>query len=142
MRQAWITGEVFKNIFPIPHAVFQLGLTANELLVYLYLHYCRGLHSGKCWPSYSTIGKAVGMDKKTVRKHVCTLVDQGLIETENTTVYWGGHRYNGNLLYTLKPMKQVLKERDDALLAELRLAELRRKASQKVAAQNIPRLKQ
>lgn len=38
-KQVWITGEVFEAVFPVPNAVFQLGLKAGELLVYLYLHY-------------------------------------------------------------------------------------------------------
>ena len=45
-KQAWITGEVFDAVFPLPNAVFQLDLKAGELLVYLYLHYQKGVRSG------------------------------------------------------------------------------------------------
>ena len=143
MKQTWLTGEVFQNIFPIPRAVFDLGLGPGDLLVYVYLLYRKNSRSGKCWPSYRDIGKAVGLDRKTIRKHVCSLVDVGLVETENTTVRWGGHTYNGNLCYTLIPIKDVLARRNKALLAELKLAEQRRKAAQKLSAlQKRPRLKQ
>ena len=89
MKQTWLTGEMFQNIFPIPRAVFDFGLGPGDLLVYVYLLYRKNSRSGKCWPSYRDIGKAVGLDRKTIRKHVCSLVDAGLVETENTTVRWG-----------------------------------------------------
>lgn len=135
MKQEWLTGEVFENVFPLPNEVFQLGLKPGELLVYIYLLYCKNMKSGECWPSYSTIGKAVGMTKKTVRKHVCALVDKGLIQTENTTVRWkDGLAYNGNLRYTFRPIKEVLKERERQMLAELKLAAAQRKWDERVKA--------
>lgn len=142
-KQKWLTGEVFDALFPLPNDVFQLGLKGGDLLVYIYLQYQKGVRSGQCWPSYSTIGAAVGMSRKTVRKHVCALVDKGLMQTENTTVRWeDGHVYNGNLLYTLTPIQQVMKEREDELLAGLKLAAAQRKWDQKVAAMapglNVP----
>lgn len=77
-KQTWLTDEMFDAVFPLPNAVFQLGLKAGELLVYIYLHYQKGVRSGQCWPSYATIGRAVGMGRKTVQKHVWSLVDKGL----------------------------------------------------------------
>ena len=132
MKQEWITGEVFEAVFPLPNEVFQLGLKAGDLLVYIYLQYQKGVRSGQCWPSYATIGKAVGMSRKTVQKHICALVDKGLIQTENTTVRWkDGRTCNGNLLYTITPVGQVLKEREKELLAQLTVAETQRKWAQR-----------
>lgn len=133
MKQTWITGEVFNAVFPLPNEVFQLGLKAGDLLVYIYLQYQKGVRSGQCWPSYATIGAAVGMSRKTVQKHVCALVNKGLIQTEDTTIRRkNGLVYNGSLLYTLKPIKQVLREREKEMLAELKLAEAQRKWARKV----------
>ena len=127
-KQAWITGEVFDAVFSLPNAVFHLGLKAGELLVYLYLHYQKGVRSGQCWPSYATIGSAVGMGRKTVQKHVRSLIDAGLIQAEDTTIRRrDGRSYNGSLLYTVKPIEQILKEREKKFLAELKLAEAQRK---------------
>ena len=135
MKQEWLTGEVFNAVFPLPNEVFQLGLKAGDLLVYIYLQYQKGARSGQCWPSYATIGKAVGMSRKTVQKHIGVLVDKGLIQAENTTVRRrNGRTYNGNLLYTIKPIKQVLKGREKELLAGLKLAEAQRKWAEKVNA--------
>lgn len=58
-KRTWLTGEVFDAVFPVPNEVFQLGLQSGELLVYIYLHYQKGVRSGQCWPSYATIGAAV-----------------------------------------------------------------------------------
>lgn len=135
MKQKWLTREVFNAVFSLPNEVFQLGLKAGDLLVYIYLQYQKGVRSNQCYPSYATIGNAVGMSRKTVEKHVSALVDKGLIQAENTTVHWkDGRTYNGNLLYTIKPIKQVLKEREKELLADLKLAEAQRKWVEKVNA--------
>ncbi len=139
MKQEWLTGEVFEAVFPLPNEVFQLGLKSGELLVYIYLQYQKSVGSGQCYPSYATIGEAVGMTRKTVQKHIGALADKGLIHTENTSVRWkDGHVYNGNLLYTLTPIRQVLKERERELLTELKLAEAQRKWAEKINAM-LPR---
>lgn len=131
-KQAWITGEVFEAVFPLPNAVFQLGLKGGELLVYLYLHYQKGVRSGQCWPSYATIGKAVGMGRKTVQKHIHSLVDAALIQAEDTTIRRrDGRSYNGSLLYTVKSIEQILKEREKALLVELKLAKAQRRRNRR-----------
>ena len=49
-KRDWLTGEVFDAVFPVPNEVFQLGLKPGELLVYIYLHYQKGVRSGQCWP--------------------------------------------------------------------------------------------
>lgn len=79
-KRTWLTGEVLDAVFPLPNAVFQLDLKGGDLLVYIYLQYQKGVRSGQCWPSYATIGRAVGMSRKTVQKHVYSLVGKGLIQ--------------------------------------------------------------
>ena len=59
-----------KNFFPLPNAIFSLGLSTGELAVYAYLMYCEDRKSHQCWPSYKTIGQAVGMSRNTVQKYV------------------------------------------------------------------------
>ena len=128
MKQEWLTGEVFNAVFPLPNEVFRLGLTANDLLVYIYLQYQKGARSGQCWPSYATIGAAVSMTRKTVQKHVWSLIDKGFIQAESASVRWkDGCIRNGNLLYTVVPISQVLKEREKEFLAQLKVAEAQRK---------------
>lgn len=138
-KQIWLTGEEFDAVFPLPNEVFQLDLKAGELLVYIYLHCQKSVRSGQCWPSYATIGAAVGMSRKTVQRHVCALVDKELVATENTSVFSHGLKVNGNLRYTLKPIRQVLKEREKELLAELKLAETQRKWNQHCLNRDWPR---
>jgi len=87
-----------------------LGLSGGAILVYTYLRYCENRETYQCYPSYKTIGKAVGMSKNTVKKYVDVLRDKGLIETENTSVVTAkGQKRNGNLLYTLRPVEEAVK---------------------------------
>lgn len=138
-KQAWITGEEFDAVFPLPNAVFQLCLKAGELLVYIYLHYQKGARSGQCWPSYATIGAAVGMGRKTVQKHVHSLIDEGVIQAEDTMVRWkNGRSYNGSLLYTVKPIEQILKKHEKEFLAKLKLAEAQRKLDRRCQQRDRP----
>lgn len=101
--------DPLKNTFPFPNEIFILGLCPGELAVYSYLLCCANRKTNQCWPSYKTIGKAVNLSENTVRKHVCSLVDRGLIQTENTTVMTkAGLKRNGNLLYTIPPFQPIL----------------------------------
>ena len=40
----------------------------------------------ECWPSYETIGKAIGKSKSSVKRYVAGLVEKGLITVEPTSV--------------------------------------------------------
>ena len=99
-----------RNSFLMPNEIFALGLSGGAILVYTYLRYCENRETYQCYPSYKTIGKAVGMSKNTVKKYVDILRDKGLIETENTSVVTAkGQKRNGNLLYTLRPVEEAVK---------------------------------
>ena len=99
-----------RNSFLMPNEIFTLGLSGGAILVYTYLRYCENRETYQCYPSYKTIGKAVGMSKNTVKKYVDILRDKGLIETENTSVVTAkGQKRNGNLLYTLRPVEEAVK---------------------------------
>ena len=98
-----------RNSFLMPNEIFALGLSGGAILVYTYLRYCENRETYQCYPSYKTIGKAVGMSKNTVKKYVDVLRDKGLIETENTSVVTAkGQKRNGNLLYTLRPVEEAV----------------------------------
>ena len=91
-QQKWLTGERFNAIFCLPNEVFRLGLQSGDLLVYIYLQYQKGAHSDQCWPSYATIGAAVGMSRKTVQKHIGALINKGLVRAEYTSVFIHGQK--------------------------------------------------
>ena len=98
-----------QSTFPVPNGIFILGLCPGELAVYAFLLHCENHKTHQCWPSYKTIGKAVNLSENTVRKHVCSLVDKGIIQTENTSVMTkAGLKRNGNLLYTIPPFQPIL----------------------------------
>jgi len=70
-----------QNSFPLPHEVFELGLEQGALLVYVYLVYHKSLKHSPNEVSCVAVSKAVGLCEKTVRRHLRTLVNQGLIQT-------------------------------------------------------------
>lgn len=114
--------DPLKNTFPFPNEIFILGLCPGELAVYSYLLCCANRKTGQCWPSYKTIGKAVGMTENTVAKYVGALERKGLIQTGNTTVTTkAGIRRNGNLLYTVSSFQEVLETHYQRQLERLAL---------------------
>ena len=97
------------NFFSLPNEVFLLGLSAGELSVYSFLKRCENRKTHQCWPSIRTIGEAVGMSENTVRKYIRQLEERGLITTEPTEVITkSSGRRNGNLLFTLRPIQEVI----------------------------------
>ena len=110
-----------QNYFTTHNEIFSLGLSPGEFAVYSFLCRCENSRTHQCWPSYSTIGTATRMSTNTVRKHVCALVDKGLVRTEDTTVRTrNGLRRNGNLRYTILPLEKVLEDRRQASLQKIR----------------------
>ena len=95
------------NYFVVPNAIYNLGLSSGAIATYGYLSACENRNRNSsdrytCHPSMSTIGRAIGRDRKTVAKYVDELVEAGLILTEPTKVTTAdGLRWNGNLKYTL-----------------------------------------
>ena len=111
------------DFFPLPKAIFRLGLDAGEIAIYAYLMYCEDRKTFQCHPSYATIGEAVGMSNNTVKKYVESLERKGFIYTQPTKVKTrDGRVHNGSLLYTIEPIKPI----EDAYFEkQLRAAEAR-----------------
>lgn len=57
------------------------------------------------------LGNAVGMSKNTVRKYVDSLIEKRLITAEPTSVITQkGEKRNGNLCYTIRPIREALEQ--------------------------------
>ena len=107
--QQWPKRDPDKNYFKVPNEVFHIGLSYPEISVYCYLLSMEDRETYQCYPSYKTIGKALGMSENTVSKYVRSLEEKGLIRTEPTMVRSkDGRPLNGNLLYTIRPIPGVL----------------------------------
>lgn len=62
------------------------------------------------------------MSVNTVCKHVCELVNKGLIRTENTSVITrNGLKHNGSLLYTILDVRPVLEKAHQRKIQNLKL---------------------
>ncbi len=124
-----------KNFFPLPNEIFSLELSSGELAVYSYLLYCEDRKTYRCWPSYRTIGKAVGMSVNTVRKYVAMLEERGLIVTEPTAITTkDGMKRNGSLLYTIRPIREAVELHNQRQLRQLEETTERMRVAQKLAA--------
>lgn len=132
----WQKPDPVKNYYPVPKVICQLGLSPGEIAVYSFLLFCEDRKTYQCYPSYRTIGDAVGMSRNTVCKYVRSLEEKGLIRTERTTVTLkDGRKRNGSLLYTILPVEQVLAQHNQHQLHLAEMAAERHRAQQKLAAQ-------
>ncbi len=101
--------KAYKNYFPLPNVIFSLGLSPGEIAVYSFLLYCEDRKTYQCYPSYKTIGRAVGMSTNTVCKYITGLAEKGFISIENTSVITkSGLKRNGSLRYTIRPIQEVV----------------------------------
>ena len=126
----------YRDGFFLPNELFQLGLDYGELAVYSFLKRCENRKTHQCWPSIKTIGEAVGMSENTVRKYIRQLEERGLITTEPTEVITKSS--GGNLLFTLRPIGEVIDQHYDRQLAELELATERQRVAKLLRARESP----
>ena len=127
------------NFFSLPNEVFLLGLSPGELAVYSFLQRCENRKTHQCWPSIKTIGKAVGMSENTVRKYIRQLEERGLIVTEPTEVITkSSGRRNGNLLFTLRPIQEVVNEYYARQLENVELAAERQRIAKLTQERETP----
>ena len=119
-RSLWPTRDSVKDYFPLPKEIFLLNLSAAEIAIYAYLLFCEDRQTFQCWPSYRKIGEAVGLSPNTIRKHVRSLEERGLLITEPTQVVTkGGCKRNGNLLFTIRPIQAALQQDYDRQMQKL-----------------------
>ena len=129
----------YRDGFFLPNELFQLGLDYGELAVYSFLKRCENRKTHQCWPSIKTIGQAVRMSENTVRKYIRQLEERGLITAEPTEVITKtGEKRNGNLLFTLRPIREVIDEHYASQLAELELATERQRVAKLLREQENP----
>ena len=125
-----------KNYFTMPNEIFSLGLDASEIAVYAYLRCLKSTY--QCWPSYTTIGNAVGRAKNTVMRYVDALAEKGLISTEPTSVLTrSGIKKNGNLRYTIKPIHEAVEIFHTRQLSAIERTTERRQIQRKLSAVNL-----
>ena len=127
-----------KNYFTMPNEIFSLGMDASESAVYAYLRCLENRRTYQCWPSYTTIGNAVGRAKNTVMRYVDALADKGLISTEPTSVLMrSGIKKNGSLRYTLRPIREAVELFHDRQMAAVERAAERQQIQRKLSAMDM-----
>ena len=77
----------------VPEKIYKLKLTATEINIYQYL--CsRANKQGECFPSQTTIAKAVNMHRSTVNQAIRRLQDKNLLIIEQRRRDNGGTSSN------------------------------------------------
>ena len=128
--------EHVRNCFPVPNVLLDMDLPANAVAVYLYLLRSADRKTNQCHPSEGTIAKRLHLSRNTVAKHVHLLEERGLIITERTSIITRrGIKKNGNLLYTIVPMYEVVERFYERQLTTLESTAERRKVQTKLAEQ-------
>ena len=118
------------NFFSLPNEIFLWGLSSGAFAVYSFLRRCEDRKTSQCWPSIKTIGQAVRMSENTVRKYIRQLEEGRLIASEPTEVITkSSGRRNGNLLFTLSPIGEVIDQHYDRQLEELKLSTERQRVA-------------
>ena len=132
--QQWPKRDPRKNYFLVPNEVFHIGLSHPEISIYCYLLSIENRETYQCWPSYKTIGKALGMCENTVSKYVRSLEEKGLIRTEPTMIRSkDGRPLNGNLLYTIRPIQAAMESFYERQFRQLDEDTARQRASARLA---------
>ena len=126
--------NVADKFFPVPNAIFHLGLSSGEIVVYSYLMYCEDRKTFQCYPSYRTIGSSVGMSVNTVRKYIASLEKKLLITSEWTMVNTrDGRAQNGNMKYTIRPIQEAIDYYEEIQMKRLYAEAARRRAEEALA---------
>ena len=109
LNTPYVKKDTIKNFFPVPNAVFDLGLHHMEINIYAYLLRIEDRRTYQCIVSYPTIARKLGISVNTVAKYVAALEEHGLIRTERTEIITrDGLKRNGCLRYTILPIKNAL----------------------------------
>lgn len=133
----WQKPNPARNYYPMPKVLCQLELSPGEIAVYSFLMFCEDRKTYQCYPSYRTIGEAVGMSRNTVSRYVRLLEEKGLIRTERTTITLkDGRKRNGSLLYTILPPEQAVEQYNQHQLQLAETAAERRRIQQKLTEQS------
>ena len=125
-----------KNFTPLPNEIFSLHLSTGELATYAVLMRLEDPRTYECWPSYETIGKAIGKSKSSVKRYVAGLVEKGLITVEPTSVIMrNGLKKNGNLRYHIRPIREAVEWYTQHQLYLAEAAAERHRVPRKLSAQ-------
>lgn len=109
LNTPYVKKDTTKNFFPVPNAVFDLGLHHMEINIYAYLLRIEDRRTYQCLVSYPTVARKLGISVNTVAKYVAALEEHGLIRTERTEIITrDGLKRNGCLRYTILPIKNAL----------------------------------
>jgi len=103
-----ISGDYY---FKVRADIFELNLSGNETVVYMYLCSCSNKES-ECYPSIRQIAAACGIGQTSVKSAIKGLIDKNLINKINQFRVDGGKRNN---LYKIVSVDQDLESIENSI---------------------------
>lgn len=129
IQSEYVKRDSIRNYFPLPNAIFNLGLHQTEITIYAYLMYIENRRTYQCLVSYPTIAERLGISVNTVAKYVGRLEEHGLIRREQTKIVTrDGLKRNGCLRYTILPIRHAIERYHKRRLEELMQTTARQEA--------------
>ena len=122
--------------FPVPKSLFYFNLDACEIATYVYLKSLEDRKKYRCWPSFRSIGDAIGRSRNSVQKYVEGLESMGLITTEHTKVVTKvGDVCNGTLMYHINPIWDLVTKYQQFLLEQVEYKNEQRQLAERMGGQ-------
>lgn len=84
MRKHKIKRELYKDYFPVPNNIFDMGLTPSEIVLYVLFIKFDVKNNGYCHTDFSTIKGYITLSEKTIKKYLSTLENKKIIQIEPT----------------------------------------------------------
>lgn len=82
MRKHKIKRELYKDYFPVPNNIFDMGLTPSEIALYALFLKIDKHNNGFCCIDFLTIKGHISLSDKTIKKYLSTLENKKIIEIE------------------------------------------------------------
>lgn len=100
-----IKRELYKDYFPVPNSIFDMGLTPSEIVLYILFIKFDVKNNGYCHTDFSTIKGYIDLSLKTIKKYISSLENKKIIKIEQSKesikVYFDKRDMNKN--YFLLP---------------------------------------
>lgn len=119
-RSLWPTRDAVRDYFPLPKEIFLAGFERSRDRNLCLPAVLRRSADIPMLAKLPKIGDAVGLSPNTIRKHIRSLEERGLLVTEPTMVTTkDGCKRNGNLLFTIRPIQAALQQDYDRQMQKL-----------------------
>ncbi|MEE3427749.1 MAG: helix-turn-helix domain-containing protein [Ruminococcus sp.] len=84
MSKQKIKRELYKNYYPVPNDIFDIGLNPSEIVLYALFIKFDKMNHGFCCTDFLTIKGHISLSDKTIKKYISSLENKRIIKIEST----------------------------------------------------------